>query len=188
MPTQVMTIAEAQPLFEQVVRWATHVGMRFHNLPLRVRLVPQSSRRGRQGQTVPQRLCVGRKLVRNGISAVEIVRGLDPVTFQCAAAHELGHVWLLIHRICLPLGLEEGFCEVVAYRFCLDQGSPGAAALAEQIARNPDPLYGGNFRRLWRALGEDGWRRILRERRFVLRRELLPIPPDRATPSDAAVV
>lgn len=168
--TQVETVMQARPLFESVCRWAVQLGMRFHGIPVQVRLVArQTSRPGHMGSTLHRRLWRGRKLVRNRIYGIEIVRGLDPVRFQGVAAHELGHVWLTLHRISVPAGLEEGFCELLAHRFYCDLGTEEARRSAREIETNPDPLYGGGFRRLRELVGLNGLQRVLRERQFPAR-------------------
>lgn len=169
--TQVDTIMQARPLFENVCRWAAQLGMRFHGIPMQVRLVPrQTSRAGHLGTTLHRTLWRGRKLVRNRIYGIQIVRGLDPVRFQGVAAHELGHVWLIVHRISVPAGLEEGFCELLAHRFYCDLGTEEARRLAREIETNPDPVYGGGFRRLRELLGAGGLEFVLRERKFPVRK------------------
>ncbi|MGC8794147.1 MAG: protein DA1 [Bryobacteraceae bacterium] len=162
-------VAEARALFEPVSRWARELGMRFYGMPIQVRLRPaRQAEAGKLGRTIQQRLWSGRKLLRNRIYGIEISRGLSPLRFQGVVAHELGHVWLAVHRIRLPLVLEEGFCELLAHRFYTDLGGQEARRYAQEIETNPDPIYGGGFRYVQRVLGPAGPERVLRERRLPL--------------------
>jgi hypothetical protein len=166
---QVNTVAQARPRFQQVCQWAARIGMRFYGIPIEVRLrEPRTQDPGHKGTTLHSRLWRGRKLIRNRIRAIEIVKGLDPLEFQRVVAHELGHVWLSLHRVQVPGGLDEGFCELVAYRFCCDQGTPQALSLASQIAANPDPQYGEAFRRVSSMVGPKGLEQVLKDRRFIV--------------------
>jgi hypothetical protein len=162
--------AQAKPLFAEVVRWAARVGMRFHGMPLEVRLRRSAPNRpGHLGVTIHQRLWRGRKLVRNRIHAMEIVQGLAPLRFQGVVAHELGHVWLAVHRIWLPTAIEEGFCELLAWRFYGDLGTEEARLYAQEIEANSDPVYGGGFQYVRQVLPPSELERCLKERKVPLR-------------------
>jgi hypothetical protein len=170
------TAAEARPLFDQVCRWAARLGMRFHSLPIQVRLyVRHPNRPGHLGTMIHQRLWRGRKLLRNRIRGMEIVRGLSTLQFQGLTAHELGHVWLAVHRISLPMVIEEGFCELLAYRFYSDMGTEEGRRHAREIETNPDPQYGGAFRYVRQVLRPGDLEAALRERKVPV---TLQRPPD----------
>jgi hypothetical protein len=144
--------------------------MRFDGIPVEVRLsARRPDRPGHLGSTIHSRMWRGRKLIRNRIRAIQIVKGLAPLEFQGVVAHELGHVWLALHRVQAPAGMEEGFCELIAHRFYTDIGTPEGRRLAHRIETNPDPQYGGEFRRLRELLGPGGLERVLRQRRFTFR-------------------
>lgn len=163
----VESVTDARPLVEAVCRWAGSLGMRFDGKPVQVRLrASRPNRPGHQGGTIHQRLWRGRKLVRNHIRGIEIVRGLTPIRFQGVVAHEFGHVWLAVHRISVPLWVEEGFCELLAHRLYIESNTEEGARYAREIETNPDPLYGDGFRRLHAAVGTGGLARVIRERRF----------------------
>lgn len=163
-------VEQARPLFEGVCRWAARLGMRFDGIPVQVRLVGcRPNRPGHLGSTLHRRLWRGRKLVRNRIAGIEIVRGLEALAFQGVVAHELGHVWVARHRISLPPAVEEGFCELLAHRFYCDTGTEDGRRAAREIETNPDPLYGEGFRRLRELLGSSGLERVLREGRLPAR-------------------
>ncbi len=114
------------------------------------------------------RLWRGRKLVRNRVRGIAIATGLRPLAFQGTAVHELGHVWLAVHKISLPTVVEEGFCELLAHRFYSDSGTEEGRLLALEIETNPDPTYGAGFRYVRDLLGPGDLERVLQKRRFVL--------------------
>jgi len=162
--------AHAKPLVAAVVHWAARLGMRFHGIPVPIRLRANNpGQRGHLGVTLHQRLWRGRKLVRNRIDGIEIVRGLPPLRFQGVVAHELGHVWLAVHCIALPPAMEEGFCELIAYRYYIDLQTEEARRYAQDIETNPDPLYGGGFRSVRQVLRPDELEQRLKERHVPLR-------------------
>ena len=52
------------------------------------------------------------------VNGIAVLQGLPAVLFQGVTAHELGHVWLIVHGIQdLPNWAEEGFCELLSYRY-----------------------------------------------------------------------
>lgn len=160
----VENIAQARLLTKQVVRWARNLGMRFGGLPLRVCLMDRLARPGRLGITFYQTLIRRRKLVRTKILGIAVVRGLSPIRFQGVVAHELGHVWTALHCVRLQPWAEEGFCELLAYRFYVDLGTAESYFHARCIEENPDPIYGDGFRRMRALLGPNGIERFIRYR------------------------
>ncbi len=158
-------ITDARRLAADVLAWAARLGLRFGGIGVPIRLV-DCSNPGCLGKTLRQQVCFGRKLVRNRILGIAIVRGLSPLEFQGVLAHELGHVWLAVHRLRLPLWAEEGFCELLAHRFYLDSRTPEGQRRAAEIATNPDPIYGEGFRRVCALIGPFDLARVIRQRRF----------------------
>ncbi|MFD0575714.1 protein DA1 [Dactylosporangium darangshiense] len=47
-------------------------------------------------------------------------------------------------------------CELFAYAWLKQHGSPLARALREQFASNPDPVYGAGFRAVYAAVRAHG--------------------------------
>ncbi|GAA4249101.1 hypothetical protein GCM10022255_031690 [Dactylosporangium darangshiense] len=88
---------------------------------------------------------------------ISVVSGMPPTYFGRAVAHEVGHAWLAL-RGRAPVGdvLEEGVCELFAYAWLKQHGSPLARALREQFASNPDPVYGAGFRAVYAAVRAHG--------------------------------
>lgn len=83
---------------------------------------------------------------------VAIVEGLPETLFGGIAVHELGHAWLRLQNICqLSVPDEEGFCEVLAFRYYDSLRSREGAFYADTISGNTHPVYGAGFRKM-RAL------------------------------------
>jgi len=92
--------------------------------------------------------------MRAEVNGIAVLQGLPAVLFQGVTAHELGHVWLIVHGIQgLPSWAEEGFCEYLSYRYYYDLNTPESRYHAVSIENNADPVYGEGFRRV-RALAD----------------------------------
>jgi hypothetical protein len=102
-------ITYARRLAAGVLAWTARLGLRFGDIGVSIRLEDHLNP-GCLGKTLRQQRFFGRKLVRNRIPGIAIARGLSPLEFQGVLAHELGHVWLTVHKLRLPLWAEEGFC------------------------------------------------------------------------------
>ena len=58
------------------------------------------------------------RIIGTKVNAIAVLQGLPAVLFQAVTAHELGHVWLIVHGIQgLPIWAEEGFCENLSHRY-----------------------------------------------------------------------
>jgi hypothetical protein len=78
---------------------------------------------------------------------IAILRGLPDPMFQAVAVHELGHAWLTINGVDgLSDIAEEGFCQVLMYRFLIQASHRAAPGYAAKITRSDDPVYGPGFR------------------------------------------
>lgn len=143
------------PLFRDALKWLRAQGITFGQQKLHLSLADQldgvnSSLPGRVVGLTDIRVI---RLAAIDIAAhatdVRIVRDLRPLRFQIVAAHELGHVWLANQKVlAVPMWCSEGFCELVAYRFALSVNSQEARMEGARISANPEPTYGGGFRRL----------------------------------------
>jgi len=83
------------------------------------------------------------------VQGIVVLGGLAQDHFEAVLAHEFGHVWLFNER--LDPGSEllvEGFCELVKYLWLEQLGTPLAKAIQRRTQDNPDPVYGGGFRRV----------------------------------------
>jgi hypothetical protein len=100
------------------------------------------------------------------VNGIAVLQGLPAVLFQGVTAHELGHVWLIVHGIQgLPNWAEEGFCEYLSHRYYCTLNTPEGRYYALCIEDNADPVYGEGFRRvrvLADALGFARFLEILR--------------------------
>lgn len=96
---------------------------------------------------------------RPGSMLIALSAGLPATTARMVLAHEYGHA-LLFDRMAyaLPGILCEGFAEFVAFTYLTrDEGTPLAATRAEQLLRNPDPLYGGGLRLIRDRVDQHGF-------------------------------
>ncbi len=108
---------------------------------------------------------------RTGTATIVLRRGLPAPQLAAVAAHELSHVWLWAHDIKTTTVVDEGLAELCAYWTLGRLGGPIAAALQHRIAANPDPTYGGGYRRARAAEDRHGW---TRDRAHLLTRSRLP--------------
>lgn len=91
------------------------------------------------------------------VPEIRLLRGRPRLVQGVVIAHELGHAWLFqkgLHG--LPKDLEEGFCEYCSYQWLRRSLDPRAPYLMDRIARNPDPTYGGGFRKVCDMAGSGG--------------------------------
>ena len=110
--------------------------------------------------------------VRVDVTRLQLRRGMPSPMFEGTAVHELGHAWFGIHQIRgLPRWVEEGFCELLAYRWYQAVGSETARIFARGIAENEDPVYGEGFRRVLATVERHGWDAVLRH--FLTEKSLI---------------
>jgi hypothetical protein len=94
--------------------------------PVHVQLVDDSqmstSPRNESGRVIGTTMISGRRATE-----IHILTGLPGVEFGSTVAHEAMHAWLAQHGF-LPLepSVEEGLCQVIAYRWLRDQPDPRA--------------------------------------------------------------
>ncbi len=167
----VETKEEAQPLYARVVVWTKSQGLTYNNLPLtlelcdRPRLAQLLRERGGShslGVTTSATYTQDGRIVRTEVGGIAVLQGLPATLFQGVTMHELGHVWLIVHGVRgLPTWGEEGFCELLAYRYYQYLNTPEARYHASSIEKNPDSAYGGGFRRLHALVDKYGFPRLL---------------------------
>ena len=154
---------QAQPFFQACKRWIAEQGFRFNQLPLRLKLHERATLIGMlQGRSInhPLGVTLSSRQVRNGavynshIEGVAVLQGMPPTLFAGVVLHELGHVWLTVHGIDqLPPWAEEGFCQLLSYRYYQSLQTPEAQYHAERLESASDPIYGDGFRHM-RALAD----------------------------------
>jgi hypothetical protein len=81
------------------------------------------------------------------IEEILIIDGLTRDHFEGVLAHEYGHAWLFEHHVDgLTQTEQEGFCEWIKYHWLRHLRTPLSLSLAQRLAGDPDPIYGGGFR------------------------------------------
>ena len=161
--TAIETVAEARPLYSQAIQWVSSQGLRYNSLPLSLELcdraklaelLREASQTHSLGATTSKTYTQNGHVVRNEVSGIAVLQGLPAALFQGVTVHELGHVWLIVQGIeHLPGWAEEGFCELLSYRYYHEINTPESRYHALNIEQNADPVYGEGFRRV-RALAE----------------------------------
>jgi hypothetical protein len=156
-------MAQARPLFDEVARWAETQLPAFAGASLRLELVDratltrymrgmsasQTSEPHTLGVTLSTTHTLNGREVRTEVNGIAVLRGLPTPLFQGTVAHELGHAWLVMQGIKgLPPWAEEGFCEMLSYRYYSYLHTPESRHYAGNIERNPNPVYGDGFRRV----------------------------------------
>ncbi len=168
----VETSEEARAAFARVKRWVAEQGLSFNNLPLSLRLCDRDylAKHGRaNGQSHTLGITTGTTYTRNGretstnVDGVAVLGGLPTPLFEGIVTHELGHVWLIAHGIKgLPLWAEEGFCELLSYRYYTYLGTPESRYYSESIEKSSDPVYGEGFRRVRAIADRVGFSNVLK--------------------------
>jgi hypothetical protein len=110
------------------------------------------------------------RVVRSEVTGVAVLLGLPVTLFQGVTIHELGHVWLIVQGIQdLPSWAEEGFCELLSYRYYSELNTPEGRYHAASIERNSDPVYGEGFRRIRARADAMGFQRFVEALRSTKR-------------------
>lgn len=164
------TAEQAKPIFRELIQWVSGQGLHYHNLPLTLELCnreklaryaggrAQAHSLGVTMITYTQDGCV----THHEVKGVAVLLGLPNVHFRGVVAHELGHVWLGVQGILdLPDWAEEGFCELLSYRYYSQLRTPEGNHYAQSTERNPDRIYGEGFRRVRAIADRMGWQHFL---------------------------
>jgi hypothetical protein len=161
--TAIETATQARPVYEQLKRWLSQQGFRFQQLPLRLELwergridqaLATRSVNHTLGITLSRQEVLNHRVISQKIEGVAVVLGMPATLFSGVVIHELGHAWLIVHEIrSLPLPLEEGFCQLLSFRYYQGLPTPEARYHSTALARDPDPVYGDGFRHVF-ALSE----------------------------------
>lgn len=168
------TIDQAKPSFSRLIQWVNSQGLMYNNLHLSLELVDRykllqliAGRTGTagthsRGVTLSTTHTLNGKAVSTEVNNIAILEGMPAITFQGVTIHELGHVWLIVHEIKgLPLRIEEGFCELLTYRYYTQLSTDESSYLAKGIETNPDPVYGEGFRRVRVVADAMGFQRFV---------------------------
>ena len=153
--------------------------MIFRKKTFRLEVLDRADFLSRNGRRDPLGLTSSTHYTRNGkldrieVNSVAILQGLPHALFEGVCVHELGHVWLAQHKVVtLPQVNEEGFCELLAYRHYTKINSKSDQYYARRIAENPDPVYGGGFRKLQKLEKRVGFAQIIKS---LQRKKRLPL-------------
>ena len=166
--TAIETIEQAQPVFRKLIQWVNSQGLVYNNLHLHLELCDRA-RLGvlLQSRAEPHSLGVtsssmythNGQVVRTLVDGISVLHGMPSTLFQGVTIHELGHAWLVVHNIrSLPLWAEEGFCELLSYRYYSELATDESRYHAKNIEQNPNPVYGNGFRRIRAQVDAMGFR------------------------------
>lgn len=165
------TAVQAQPIFTRLIHWVNAQGLFYNNLRLslelcnrgklaellKVRAEPHAL-----GVTLSTTHTLNGRATHTEVGGVAVLQGLPSTLFQGVTIHELGHVWLIVHGVKgLPLWAEEGFCELLAYRYHTQLNTPEGLYFASGIEQNPQPVYGEGFRRVRAIADTVGFQRFV---------------------------
>lgn len=165
------TAEAAKPIFRELIQWVGAQGLRYNNLRLSLELcgpeklaayLHSHSPSHSLGATMSMSYLQDGQVLRTEVQGVAVLQGLPEALFRGVVVHELGHVWFTIQGIQgLPSQDEEGFCELLSYRYYQGLQTPEAQYHARAIERNPDPIYGKGFRHVRTLADAQGFARFL---------------------------
>lgn len=165
------TTQKATPLFHKAMQWAEGKGLLYHNLSLApelcsreqmTRYLQERSTIHPHGITRKATYSLNGQVTHSVVKGVAILVGLPSLLFQGVSLHELGHVWCVIQGIDhLPPWAEEGFCELLSYRYYSELNTFESLMHAKNIEQHSDPIYGGGFRRVRAITVRVGWQRLI---------------------------
>lgn len=80
---------------------------------------------------------------------IYMLTGLPRFAFEKTAAHELTHAWMALHGCPVDQAdaFREGACNLAAYFYLQQRGTPDHARLKRAMLEDPDPVYGEGLRR-----------------------------------------
>ncbi len=173
------TSDQAQPIFQRLMQWTTRQGLQYNNYQIKLTLVDRAtltallkdrSIKDSLGVTSHSAHTINGRVVRIEVDGISVLRGLPSILFQGVTVHELGHAWLAVQGIQgLPPWAEEGFCELLAYRFYKEMNTLESRYHAEGIERNKDQTYGEGFRRVRAISDAKGFQRLVETLRTTKR-------------------
>jgi LIM domain/Protein DA1 len=169
--TAIETAEDAKLLFQELKQWVGRQGLRYNNLPLSLELC-SSEKLANYLKSRPQSDSLGATMsttyARNGqivgfeVRGVAVLLGLPAILFRGVTIHELGHVWLVANAIYdLPQRDEEGFCELLSYRYYQELNTAESRYHAQAIEHNPDHIYGDGFRNVRALTDRYGFSRLV---------------------------
>ncbi len=153
--TAIDTVEQGQPVLTQVRKALARLGLEIGPATTPLRLVDQhelNRRSTKPYSTQPTGMACHQSETRNGqvverqVEAILILFGLPREHFAAVAAHELMHSYLFMNAFPdLEPVVEEGLCELAAYMWLKQQGTPEAAYRMALMEKNEDTVYGKGF-------------------------------------------
>jgi len=172
-------LPQARILFQGLLPQLNAQGLQYNNIPLQLELVDRvrlaQLLHGRSGAdalgvTLQSTHMLNKQIVRTEVNGIAVLRGLPSTLFLGVCVHELGHAWLTLQGIQgLASWAEEGFCELLSYRFYGKLNTDESRHHAEGIEKNPDPVYGEGFRRVHGMADRMGFQRFVETLRTTKR-------------------
>jgi hypothetical protein len=173
------TADQARPIFSHLIRWVNAQGLIYNNLHLSLELCDQPrlaellkvhAEPHALGVTLSTTHTQNGRVIRTEVGGVAVLEGLPSTLFQGTIIHELGHAWLIVHGVKnLPSWAEEGFCELLSYRYYTQLYTPESRYHATGIEHNPNPVYGDGFRHVRAIADAMGFQRFVETLRTTKR-------------------
>lgn len=165
------TMNQAQPVFAHLQQWMSDNGMMYNSIPLSLELCDRAKLNEYMGDhsephmlgiTMSTTHTVDGQEVRTEVDRIAVLSGMPTMLFQGVTIHELGHAWLVIQGIKgLPPWAEEGFCELLSYRYYAQLNTPESRYHVKSIVENLNPIYGEGFRLVRSIADRMGFQRFV---------------------------
>jgi len=169
--TAIETAEAAKPIFRELIQWVGSQGLRYNNLHLSLELcgseklasyLQSHSQSHSLGATMSTTYMQDGRVLRSEVRGVAVLLGLPETLFRGVTIHELGHVWLVVQGLYqLPPRSEEGFCELLSYRYYQQLNTPESLYHSGAIEHNSDRIYGDGFRYVNKLAEKYGFPRLL---------------------------
>lgn len=178
LPMAVTDLIRARELLRYVHDELDLLGIQIHPFKPKLHLIDRKKLRTLDSSTETQgfakldRLAVNGRITRLAME-IYLLSGLPESSFITTAAHELMHIWLYGRNVpAKSPKMIEGSCNYASYLVLKRLKTPEAAYRIQELLNNPDPVYGGGFRRVHRLVesrGIPGWLN------YIQRKNRLPL-------------
>lgn len=176
-PSSVESVREARSIMADVARELARSGIRVDTGTIQLRLLGQDGMariaRNRSHETKGFTDYLVKKGPFGNVQSEEmrvyLLLGMPRAQFAGTVAHELMHIWQF-QRGCLEQdpAFSEGSCNFASYLVLKRLGGPEAEFAIDSMWKDPDPIYGGGYRRVKLYAEREGvraWLRALEKRR-----------------------
>ncbi len=165
LASAVLDYGEALRQFASARQWVSHEGVLVREGSVEFQLIDRRELERLLGDNVGQHSGITRATAAFGRApriTVSMVRGLPRALFAGACVHELGHVWLRQHAIDrLAPSDEEGFCELLAWRYYGSRGTPDGRYHCRRMEEANHPIYSEGFRQARRLSERYGFGQLV---------------------------